>query len=83
MFEIFLGSSSVWIEGMRAARIGVDITKHCVFSSFKVAPGDPPLGVPIGTTVTASPNVIIGGVPMPSLMAFAVGVAMKGSAPRR
>lgn len=79
MFEIFLGSSSVWIEGMRAARIGVDITKHCVFSSFKVAPGDPPLGVPIGTTVTASPNVIIGGVPMPSLMAMAVGAAMKGA----
>lgn len=78
MFEIFLGSSSVWIEGLRAARIGVDITKHCVFSSFKVAPGDPPLGVPIGTTVTASPNVIIGGVPMPSLMAFAVGAALKG-----
>lgn len=79
MFEIFLGSSSVWIEGMRAARIGVDITKHCVFSSFKVAPGDPPLGVPIGTTVTASPNVIIGGVPMPSLTAMAVGAAMKGA----
>lgn len=78
MYEIFLGSSSVWIEGMRAARLGVDITKHCVFSSFKVAPGDPPLGVPIGTTVTASPNVIIGGVPMPSLTAFAIGAAMKG-----
>jgi uncharacterized Zn-binding protein involved in type VI secretion len=79
MFEIFLGSSSVWIEGMRAARIGVDITKHCVFSSFKVGPSDPPLGVPIGTTVTASPNVIIGGVPMPSLMAMALGAAMKGA----
>ncbi|KGM34277.1 PAAR domain-containing protein [Inquilinus limosus] len=79
MFEIFLGSSSVWIEGMRAARIGVDITKHCVFSSFKVGPSDPPLGVPIGTTVTASPNVIIGGVPMPSLTAFAIGAAMKGA----
>lgn len=79
MFEIFLGSSSVWIEGMRAARIGVDITKHCVFSSFKVGPSDPPLGVPIGTTVTASPNVIIGGVPMPSLMAMAMGAAMKGA----
>ncbi|MGK9166740.1 hypothetical protein KXR53_10610 [Inquilinus limosus] len=79
MFEIFLGSSSVWIEGMRAARIGVDITKHCVFSSFKVAPGDPPLGVPIGTTVTASPNVIIGGVPMPSLMSLAMGFALKGA----
>ena len=79
MFEIFLGSSSVWIEGMRAARIGVDITKHCMFSSFKVGPSDPPLGVPIGTTVTASPNVIIGGVPMPSLTAMALGAAMKGA----
>ena len=29
MYEIFLGSSSVWIEGMRAARIGVDITRVC------------------------------------------------------
>ena len=47
MFEIFLGSSSVWIEGARAARIGVDITKHCVFSAPK--PNDPPLGPMIGT----------------------------------
>jgi len=75
MFEIFLGSSSVWIEGARAARIGVDITKHCMFSTPK--PNDPPLGPMIGTTVSASPNVIIGGVPMPSLSAMAIGAAMK------
>ena len=75
MFEIFLGSSSVWIEGARAARIGVDITKHCVFSTPK--PNDPPLGPMIGTTVSASPNVIIGGVPMPSLSAMAIGAAFK------
>ena len=75
MFEIFLGSSSVWIEGMRAARIGVDITKHCVFTVPK--PSDPPMGPLIGTTISASPNVIIGGVPMPSLTAMAVGAAFK------
>lgn len=75
MFEIFLGSSSVWIEGMRAARLGVDITKHCVFSTPK--PNDPPLGPMVGMTVSASPNVIIGGVPMPSLTAMAVGAVMK------
>jgi uncharacterized Zn-binding protein involved in type VI secretion len=75
MFEIFLGSSSVWIEGMRAARLGVDITKHCIFSTPK--PEDPPMGPPFGMTVTASPNVLIGGVPMPSLTAMAVGAALK------
>jgi RHS repeat-associated protein len=75
MFEIFLGSSSVWLEGMRAARIGVDITKHCTFSAPK--PEDPPMGPMIGTTISASPNVIIGGVPMPSLTAMAVGAVLK------
>jgi uncharacterized Zn-binding protein involved in type VI secretion len=75
MFEIFLGSSSVWVEGMRAARIGVDITKHCTFSAPK--PNDPPMGPMIGTTVSASPDVIVGGVPMPSLAAMAIGAAMK------
>jgi uncharacterized Zn-binding protein involved in type VI secretion len=75
MFEIFLGSSSVWLEGMRAARIGVDITKHCTFSVPK--PEDPPMGPMIGTTISASPNVIIGGVPMPSLTAMAVGAVLK------
>ena len=76
MYEIFLGSSNVWIEGARAARMGVDITKHCVFSSPK--PNDPPLGPMIGTTIQGSPNVVIGGVPMPSLLNMAMGTAMKG-----
>jgi uncharacterized Zn-binding protein involved in type VI secretion len=70
MFEIFLGSSSVWIEGARAARIGIDITKHCIFSDKAVGPM-------IGTTVSASPNVIIGGIPMPSLSAMAIGAGLK------
>jgi uncharacterized Zn-binding protein involved in type VI secretion len=70
MFEIFLGSSSVWIEGARAARIGIDITKHCIFSDKAVGPM-------IGMTVSASPNVIIGGIPMPSLSAMAIGAAFK------
>jgi hypothetical protein len=75
MYEIFLGSSNVWIEGARAARIGVDITLHCVFSTPK--PSDLPIGLSIGTTVSASPNVLIGGVPMPSLTSLAIGAAFK------
>lgn len=77
MYEVFLGSSSVWIEGMRAARMLVDITKHCLFTVPK--PNDPPLGPMIGTTISASPNVLIGGVPMPSLLAIAMGQLMKGA----
>ena len=73
MFEIFFGSSSVWVEGARAARMGVDMSKHCIFSTPK--PSDLPLGPPIGTTITSSPNVIIGGVPLPSMTSFAVGKA--------
>lgn len=75
MYEIFLGSSSVWIEGARAARVAIDITKHCIFSTPK--PSDPPLGPMTGTTITASPNVSIGGVPLPSLTAMAMGKAFK------
>lgn len=76
MYEVFLGSSSVWIESMRAARMLVDITQHCTFTVPK--PNDPPLGPMIGTTISASPNVLIGGIPMPSLTAMAIGAAMKG-----
>jgi hypothetical protein len=75
LYEIFLGSSSVWIEGMRAARLGVDITKHCTFTSPK--PNDPPMGPMIGTTLTASSNVVIGGIPMPSLTMMAIAGATK------
>lgn len=74
MYEIFLGSSSVWIEGMRAARLGVDITKHCLFSTPK--PQDLPLGPMVGMTVSSSANVVIGGVPMPSLTNMAIGAAV-------
>jgi len=75
MYEIFLGSSSVWLEGARAARIGIDITKHCIFTTPK--PSDPPVGPMIGTTVSASPNTIIGGFPLPSLTSMAAGQAFK------
>jgi len=75
MFEVFLGSSSVWIEGARAARMGVDITKHCTFSHPK--PSDPPMGPMVGMTISGSPNVFIGGVPMPSLTNLAIAGAMK------
>lgn len=76
MYEIFLGSSSVWIEGARAARLAVDVTWHCIFSVPK--PSDPPLGPMVGSTITASPNVLVGGIPMPSLLGLAMGGAVKG-----
>jgi len=76
MYEVFLGSSSVWIEGSRAARVFVDITKHCIFTSPRAQ--DPPTGPMVGFTVSSSPNVLIGGAPMPSLTALAVGGMMKG-----
>ena len=76
MYQVFLGSSSVWIEGSRAGRLAVDITKHCIFASPK--PSDPPIGPMVGVTIMGSTNVLIGGVPMPSLMSMAMGAAMKG-----
>ena len=75
MYEVFLGSSNVWIEGNRAARVGVDITKHCIFTSPK--PNDPPVGPMFGTTISCSPNVNIGGIPLPSLTSMALGAAFK------
>jgi hypothetical protein len=71
MYEVFLGSSSVWIEGARAARLLVDITKHCIFSAPK--PSDPPMGPMVGMTINSSANVLIGGVPMPSLVSMLMG----------
>jgi hypothetical protein len=53
----------------------VDITKHCIFTSPK--PNDPPMGLPIGFTFTASTNVVIGGIPMPSLTMMAIAAATK------
>lgn len=75
LYEVFLGSSHVWIEGARASRMGVDITKHCIFTTPR--PNDPPVGPMVGTTVTGSPSVLIGGIPMPSLTSMAMGKALK------
>ncbi|HJZ92085.1 MAG TPA: M91 family zinc metallopeptidase [Gemmataceae bacterium] len=76
LYEIYLGSSNVWVEGARAARLAVDITKHCIFSTPKpVGPGDPPIGSMFGFTITASTDVAIGGIPMPSLSAKVMGAA--------
>lgn len=77
MYEIFLGSSNVWIEGCRAARVLCDITKHCIFTTPK--PSDLPLYTFLGLTVTSSPNVVIGGVPMPSLTSMAIGATIKAA----
>src|SRR5262249_27998327 len=74
LYEIFLGSSNVWLEGARAARLAVDITKHCIFTTPKpVGPGDPPIGPMFGFTITASTDVAVGGIPMPSLSAKVMG----------
>jgi uncharacterized Zn-binding protein involved in type VI secretion len=75
MYEVFLGSSSVWIEGARAGRLLVDVTRHCMFSSPR--PSDPPLGPMVGMTITASPNVLVGGLPMPSLLSLSMGLLFK------
>jgi uncharacterized Zn-binding protein involved in type VI secretion len=76
LYEVFLGSATVWIEGQRAGRLLVDITKHCTFTCPR--PKDPPTGPMFGTTISGSPNVLIGGIPMPSLTSMAVGAALKG-----
>jgi uncharacterized Zn-binding protein involved in type VI secretion len=77
MFEIFLGSATVWTEGARQARLAVDITKHCIFSVPK--PTDPPLGPMIGSTIAVgSGNVMVGGVPLPSLFSLACAQLFKG-----
>ncbi|HEY8504553.1 MAG TPA: PAAR domain-containing protein [Gemmataceae bacterium] len=76
LYEVFLGSASVWIEGARAARMGVDVTNHCIFSARK-GPDDKPLGPFIGFTIMGSPDVIIGGAPMPSLTNIALGAGFR------
>jgi uncharacterized Zn-binding protein involved in type VI secretion len=76
LYEVFLGSASVWIEGARAARLAVDVTNHCIFSARK-GPQDQPLGPFVGFTVMGSANVMIGGVPMPSLTSMAMGAMFK------
>jgi len=76
MFEVFLGSASVWTEGARQARLLVDITKHCIFTAPK--PSDPPLGPMVGTTISGAGTVFVGGIPMPSLMSMALGAMFKG-----
>lgn len=75
-FEMFLGSSKVWIEGQRAARGGVDMTSHCTFTVPK--PTDPPLGPTVGFAVPTQIKVAIGGMPMPSLTSLGMGLAMRG-----
>jgi len=75
MFEVFLGSSSVWTEGARQARMTVDVTKHCVFSAPQ--PSDLPIGAMFGSSVSGAKRTLIGGVPLPSLTSMAIGAAIK------
>lgn len=76
IFEVFLGSSSVWLEGARAGRLLCDVTNHCIFSK-RPGPKDPPVGPFIGSTIVASSNVAVGGFPLPSLTSMAMGAAFK------
>jgi hypothetical protein len=70
-FEVFFGSANVWLEGARAART-LDPTKHCTLF-------DPPAGfLSLGIGVTGSGDVLVGGVPLPSLTNFAVGKIFEG-----
>ena len=78
MFEIYLGSAHVWIEGNRAARVLCDVVKHCTFTTPK--PSDPPLGPMVGVSAGGVGHIGIGGVPMPSLFSFAVGKALQALA---
>jgi len=66
-FEIFFGSATVWVEGARAAR-QLDPTDHCNLC-------DPPVGMlKFGLSVgPGEGTVLIGGVPLPSLLDFAFG----------
>ncbi len=75
LFEVKFGSASVWIEGSRAARQLVDVTIHCFPS--KPTGKDIPIGGSLGMTLAGSPNVMIGGVPMPSLMDLGFGAMFK------
>ena len=68
-FEVMTGSSSVWIEGMRAARMG-ELTSHCVLSAPR--PTDPPIGPMMGVILGGSANVLVGGLPMPSLTSLLI-----------
>src|SRR5437870_3936602 len=79
MYEIFTGSSNVYIESSRASRMIIDFTKHCMFTSRpSPPPSDPPVGNFIGNLITGSPNVQIGGAPIPSLFSIFMGAAMAG-----
>ena len=80
IFEVMLGSSSVWIEGMRAARVWTDVSRHCMCSSR--GPTDPPLGPMLGAfpgSALPMPErlVLIGGGPMPSLTSLAIAGALR------
>jgi hypothetical protein len=67
-FEIFLGSATVWFEGQRAGRVVTDVTNDCMAC-------DPALGLgKIGTCVTGSGDVFVGGVPLPSFTDMFMGL---------
>ncbi|PAY21517.1 hypothetical protein CKO51_00135 [Rhodopirellula sp. SM50] len=63
VFEVFFGSCNVWIEGCRAGRLLVDFTDH--------------MKAGWGPCITGSPNVLVGGFPLPSLLGMAMGAAFK------
>ena len=82
-YDIFTGSSTVNIDGDRAARC-LDTTFHCDLIPIKPmnppkGPPKPGVGIPpFGIITSGSPNVFIGGFPLPSFTALAGALLMKG-----
>jgi hypothetical protein len=66
----------VWLERTRSGRTAIDIAVHCN-GSLEPRPRDPAVFPFVGFTVTGSGDVMIGGIPMPSLTNWVIGQAMK------
>lgn len=66
--ELFFGSSSVYVQGFRAVRCGIDIVMPC----------SDPVRLPTGVIVplVGGRPVFIGGMPTPDLSAMAMALAM-------
>jgi hypothetical protein len=72
LFEVFFGSAKVWAECQRAAR-PLDPTTHCNLIDQPV--GLLKLGMSVGG---GSGNVVVGGLPLPSLFDMAAGKLVEG-----
>ncbi len=73
LFEVFFGSATVWFDATRAART-LDPSMHC--NMFDQPTGFLKLGLCVGA---GSGDVLVGGVPLPSLTDAAMGKALDGA----